>query len=125
MKPFKLLLLFALSIFHFTAFAQLDKPAAEALIKRVVPAIADRFVVNEIPAENGKDVFELESKNGKIILGGNKALSVASALGYYLKNWCRNDFGWNGNNMHLPAVLPVIKEKITHTTPYNYRYYLN
>lgn len=125
MKPIKLLLLFIFLLFRFTAFAQLDKQSAEALIKRVVPTAADQFVVKEIPAENGKDVFELESKNGKIILSGNKALSVASALGYYLKNWCHNDFGWNGNNMHLPATLPVIKEKVRHTTPYNYRYYLN
>jgi len=125
MKPIKPFLFFAFLILHFTAFAQLDKPAAEAFIKRVVPTVADRFVVKEIPAENGKDVFELQSKGGKIILGGNKALSIASALSYYLKNYCRADFGWNGDNMHLPAVLPVVRGKIHHTTPYTYRYYLN
>jgi alpha-N-acetylglucosaminidase len=125
MKPIKPLLLFAFSVFYFSAHAQLDKQAAEALIKRVVPTVADRFVVNEIPAENGKDVFELKSRDGKIVLSGNKALSVASALGYYLKFYCHDDFGWNGNNMHLPTVLPVIKGKIHHNTLYNYRYYLN
>jgi len=125
MKPTKLLLFFAFFTLHFTAFAQLDKPAAEAFIKRVVPTAANHFVVKEIPAENGKDVFELQSKDGKIVLGGNKALSVASALSYYLKNYCHDDFGWNGDNMHLPAVLPVVKGKIHHTTPYTYRYYLN
>ena len=125
MKIFKLSVLFAFLALHFTAFAQLDKQAAEAFIKRVVPAAANHFLVKEIPAENGKDVFELQSKDGKIILSGNKALSIASALGYYLKNYCHDDFGWNGENMHLPAVLPVVKGKIHHSTPYTYRYYLN
>jgi alpha-N-acetylglucosaminidase len=125
MKIFKSSLLFTLVTFRFTAFAQLDKPAAEAFIKRVVPTVANHFIVKEIPAEGGKDVFELQSKEGKVILAGNKALSVASALGYYLKNYCRDDFGWNGENMHIPAVLPVVKGKIHHTSPYTYRYYLN
>jgi alpha-N-acetylglucosaminidase len=125
MKTIKPLLLFALLSLHFTAFAQLDKPAAEAFIKRVIPGHADAFVVKEIPAENGKDVFELQSMGGKIVLSGNKALSVASALSYYLKYYCRADFGWNGNNMHLPAKLPMVSKRIHHTTPYKYRYYLN
>jgi alpha-N-acetylglucosaminidase len=125
MKTIKSLLLAGLIFLHFTVSAQLDKQAAEAFIKRVVPTVADRFVVKEVPAENGRDVFELQSADGKIILSGNKALSVASALGYYLKYWCRDDFGWNGNNMHLPAVLPVVKVKIHQVTPYTYRYYLN
>jgi alpha-N-acetylglucosaminidase len=125
MKIIKPALFFIFLFFHFSSFAQLDKPAAEAFIKRVVPQHADKFVLTEIPAENGKDVFELQSKDGKIILGGNKALSIASALSYYLKNFCRADFGWNGNNMHLPAVLPMVTRPIHKTTPYTYRYYLN
>jgi alpha-N-acetylglucosaminidase len=125
MKKNLIFSLLALIVFHFGASAQFNKPAAEAFIKRVVPTIASKFVVKEIPAENGKDVFELQSRNGKIVLGGNKALSVASALGYYLKTYCRDDFGWNGNNMHIPAVLPVVGKKVRHVTPYQYRYYLN
>jgi len=125
MKINKLFFAFGFSLLHFSVFAQLDKQAATEFIKRVVPAQADHFVVKEIPAENGKDVFELQSVNGKVVLGGNKALSVASALSYYLKNYCRLDFGWNGNNMQFPAVLPVVPAKIHRQTPYNYRYYLN
>lgn len=125
MKKLKRLLLFGLLSLYFSASAQLNKPAAEAFLKRVVPAFANRFIVEEIPAENGKDVFELQSKGDKIILRGNKTLSVASALGYYLKYYCHDDFGWNGENMQMPKVLPVIKGKIHHATPYNYRYYLN
>lgn len=125
MNKIKYISLFALLTLHFTAFAQLDKPAAEAFIKRVIPTIANKFVVEEIPAESGKDVYELQSRNGKIILGGNKGLSIASALGFYLKNYCHDDFGWNGNNLHLPANLPMIAKKVHHVTPYKYRYDFN
>ena len=125
MKKNIFLLAFGFLCIHFAAFAQLDKPAALAFIKRVVPAQADHFIIEEIPAENDKDVFELQSRDGKIILGGNKTLAVASALGYYLKQYCRADFGWNGNNMHLPASLPAVPAKIRKVTPYTYRYYLN
>src|SRR4051812_16181445 len=60
--------------------------ASYALIKRIVPTKAGQFVVKFIPKDGDKDVFELESKNGKIILGGNNGVSVASSLNYYLKN---------------------------------------
>jgi len=125
MKKTFIISFFALIVFHLTASAQLNKPAAEAFIKRVVPTVANKFVVEEIPADNGKDVFELQGRNGKIFLSGNNGVSVASALGYYLKTYCRDDFGWNGNNMHIPAALPVVSKKIRHVTPYQYRYYLN
>ena len=125
MNKIKVILLFVFLSVHVTGFAQLDKPAANDFVKRIVPGASDRFVVEEIPSENGMDVFELESRDGKIILYGNKALSIASALNYYLKNYCGNDFGWNGENRKLPGTWPVIKEKIHHITPYTYRYYLN
>jgi len=118
MKNLRYLLLLILCALAFHSSAQLNKNAAEAFIKRVIPTVASKFVVEEIPAENGKDVFELQSEKGKVVLRGNKALSIASALGYYLKIYCRDDFGWNGNNMHLPATLPVVGKKVHHVTFY-------
>ena len=125
MKKIKYLIPFALLIFPIRLFAQLDKPAAKALIDRIVPSIANRFIVEEIPAENGKDVFEIQSRNGKIILRGNRALSIASALGYYLRYYCRCDISWNGSNLKLPAKLPKVILAIHYPTIYQYRYYLN
>jgi alpha-N-acetylglucosaminidase len=119
------IILTTLTTLNLQAFAQLDKPAAEAFIKRIVPTVANKFIVEQIPAENGHDVFEIQSLNGRIVLRGNKALSVASALGYYLKYYCRCDISWNGNNLNLPAQLPVINKKIHHATLFTYRYYLN
>ncbi|HSC37537.1 MAG TPA: alpha-N-acetylglucosaminidase [Chitinophagaceae bacterium] len=101
-----------------------EKAAAD-LIKRVLPAAAASFEVAFIPKSSDKDVFELESKNGKIVLRGNNAVSIGSALNYYLKNYAHCDISWNGSNLHLPSPLPVVAQKVRKETPYRYRYYLN
>lgn len=107
------------------AFAQIDKAATDAFLKRVVKDRATAFTCEYLPADNGKDVFEIESNGNRIVLRGNNGVSVASALNYYLRNYCNSIITWNGTNLHLPAVLPVVKEKEHHVTPYKYRYYIN
>lgn len=104
---------------------QLNYQAAEALIKRVVPAIAGHFKIEYIPQDNGKDAFEVESKNRHVVLRGNNGVSVASALKYYLYHFCNCNITWNGTNLHLPESLPEVKKKIRKVTPYQYRYYIN
>ena len=115
----------SLILFCNTVFAQVNKAAVAAFIQRIVQHHAASFEVQEIKLQQGKDVFELESKKGKIILRGNNGLSVAAALNYYLKNYCHCIITWNGVNMNMPAVLPVVPAKIHQATPYKYRYYLN
>ncbi|MGV3765968.1 MAG: alpha-N-acetylglucosaminidase [Chitinophagaceae bacterium] len=107
------------------SYAQLNKAAALALVQRTVPKHATQFMVEELTADPGKDVFEIESKGGKIVLRGNNAGSVSSALYYYLTNFCHAQITWNGSNLNIPAALPVVKEKIRKESPFEYRYYLN
>lgn len=95
------------------------------LIGRVLPRQAHLFEVAFIPQQQGKDVFEVESRDKKIILRGSNGVSVASALNFYLKTYGHCDIGWNGSNLNLPEVLPAVPQKVTRTTPYRYRYYLN
>lgn len=108
-----------------TSAQPLDEKATYALIKRVLPKHADQFTIAAIPKEGDKDVFELESRNGKIILRGNNGVSVASALNHYLKHYAHCDISWNGTNLNLPSPLPAVAQKVHQTTPYQYRYYLN
>lgn len=105
--------------------ASLNEEAAYALIKRILPKYADRFLVTYIPMENNKDVFELESKGEKIILKGNNGISVASALNYWLKNYAHCDISWNGTNLEIPTPFPMVKEKVHKVTPHDYRHYFN
>lgn len=116
------------------ASAQLDVAASKALLQRVVPSHAALFVIQSFDASHGnhsnhlisgQDAFEIESKNNKIILRGNNGVAIASALYYYLNEYCHCQITWNGTNLKLPKVLPVVTTKVHKATPYEYRYYMN
>lgn len=99
--------------------------AARELLKRVTPGIADQFVLQIIPADNGKDVFELGSANGKIVLSGNNGVSIASAFNYYLKNYCNSLYSLWGDQMKLPASLPVVPKKVRVVNQKELRHFFN
>ncbi|OQP54493.1 alpha-N-acetylglucosaminidase [Niastella yeongjuensis] len=119
------LILFLATLLPLTIAAQLNTKASAGLIKRVVPRYASLFIVEDIPAENDKDVFEVESRGKNIVLRGNNGTSIACALYHYLTEYCHCQITWNGTNLQLPATLPVVTKKVHKATPYTYRYYLN
>lgn len=116
-------ILFIFSGVH--TYAQFKTSTAYDLIGRIIPAKKTLFVVEALPEQEGKDVFEIESRNGKIILRGNNGTAIASALYYYLDEYCHCQITWNGTNLHLPEKLPVVEKMVQRKTPYEYRYYLN
>ena len=97
----------------------------DAFLHRIVGDKAAQFQVSWIPQSEGKDVFELKSAHGKIILRGSNGLSIASALNCYLKEYCHCLITWNGAPPALPGVLPIVPVPVRRVTPYTYRYYLN
>ncbi len=100
--------------------------AATGLIKRLVPAHASDFAVEVIPPAEGQDVFEVESRGGKIVLRGNNGVSIASALNRYLEEFGRCEISWNcGNQLALPESLPPVPGKIRVVSPHRYRYAYN
>lgn len=98
---------------------------ASALVARVLPGHATQFVTEIIPAEQGHDVFEIESHAGKIVLRGNSGVSIGSGLNYYLKYYCHCDISWCGDQLNLPATLPVLNEKVRIVNPHKWRVYFN
>lgn len=115
------------TIFLFTlpADAQIQEQAVHDLISRVIPEAASSFIVEYLPKENGQDVFELESRGEKTVLRGNNGVAVASALKYYLEQFCHCSITRNGTNLNLLNPLPSVPEKVHKVSPYKYRYYLN
>lgn len=99
--------------------------AARELIARLLPKHVDRFVCEVIPNEDGKDVFELESRAGKIVLRGNNGLGIASAMNWYLEKFCHCQVSSCGSNLNLPDPLPVIPAKLRKVSPHHYRYAFN
>ncbi len=99
--------------------------AAQGLVARVLPKHAGQFVLEIIPPADGKDVFEIESRDGRIVLRGNNGVSLASALGWYLKYYCHCNMSWRGSQMNVPDPLPAAEPKLRQISPHRFRYCLN
>ena len=102
-----------------------SKESVLALIMRLIPNHVDQFVCEIIPADRGGDVFEIESKDGKVVLRGNSALSVAVALNWYLKYTCHCHVSLNGSQLNLPRQLPEVEKKVRIASWAPSRYFLN
>lgn len=100
--------------------------AASDLIERVTPGYSSQFILEMIPpAEDGRDVFEIEGDRGRVILRGNNAVSLATAFNQYLKYTCKADVSWFGNNLNLPKTLPAPAGKERVMINGKYRVYMN
>lgn len=99
--------------------------AALALLERAVPGKASHFTCEVILPEGDKDVFEIESRGGKVILRGNNAVSIGSALNWYLKYHCDSDISWCGDQVVLKEPLPAVVGKVRKVSPHTYRYTFN
>jgi alpha-N-acetylglucosaminidase len=119
------ILIFILLLGANDAYSQTDVSASKALVQRILPNHFQQFSIEMLNGNNGKDWFDIESSNNKIILRGTSGVAVASALYYYLNQFCHAQITWNGTNLNLPKVLPKVQSKIHKETPYQYRYYLN
>ena len=99
---------------------------ADGLVARILPHAAHSFVTEQIASDNGRDVFEVESRQGKIVLRGNNGVSIASALNWYLQNECHCDISWNcGDQLKLPDPLPMVPQKVHIVSPHQFRYAYN
>ncbi len=109
-----------------TAHASSAERAARRLARRIVPEAAHRFTFEEIGDSAGYDVFELESRRGKIAVRGNSANAMAVALNHYLKYYCRTSVSWYADDpVQLPDELPAVPRKVRRTARVQHRFFLN
>ena len=97
----------------------------QQLVARLLPDHSSFFEVEFIPADAGRDVFEIESREGHVVLRGNKGVSVAAGLNWYLKYYCEAHFSLKGHQMTLPKNLPAVQSKVRRVSQDRWRYFLN
>ena len=103
-----------------------DVGQAKALASRLSPALAAKVEFHQIDAEQGRDVFTLESRGGKVAIGGNNAGSMAVGLNRYLNRYCKVTVSWYADvAVTLPKALPDVPqaERVTARVPQ--RFFLN
>jgi len=108
-----------------TAAAATPEEAARGLLQRLLPQKADRFTLESIPQDAGRNVFEIESVDGQIVVRGSDGVAIASGVNWYLKYFCKCHVSWCGDQLQLPDPLPTVTEKIRRTSPHKFRYCFN
>src|SRR5512146_105655 len=99
--------------------------AAQALVARVIPGAASRFVLEIIPLADSLDVFEVQSRGETIVLRGSSGVALASALDWYLEHVAGVNVSSPLQEIHLRAPLPRVEHAVRITSPYRYRYFFN
>lgn len=99
--------------------------AVYELIERITPGYATQFKLQLIEPENGQDVYEITTDGKKIILKGNNPISLATAFNQYLKYTCNAHLSWFGDQLNLPAKLPLPEKEIRNIINGKYRAYFN
>ena len=103
-----------------------DVEQAMALAGRLSSRLASKVEFQSIDADQGRDVFTLESRGGKIVIGGNNAGSMAVGLNRYLSRYCRVTVSWYATvPVKLPAVLPDVPTRELVTARVPQRFFLN
>lgn len=104
-----------------------DINEAQALTRRLSPRLAQKVTFEIITASNdGSDIFSLESRGDKVVIGGNNANSMAVGLNRYLNRYCKTTVSWYGDiAVELPATLPNVPAKETIEARVPQRFFLN
>ncbi|MHB8901237.1 MAG: alpha-N-acetylglucosaminidase TIM-barrel domain-containing protein [Thermoguttaceae bacterium] len=99
--------------------------AAQGLAERLLGERADRFTFEYIAPDQGRDVFELETLEGRTVVRGNSGVAMAMGLNWYLKHHCLCHYSWCGRQMALPDPLPPLPSKVREVSWARHRYFLN
>ncbi|AQX04825.1 alpha-N-acetylglucosaminidase [Elizabethkingia meningoseptica] len=123
MKSFKTLLLLLFMTVQFFS-AQNFEPVKD-LAKRQFPWIADKIIIEEIPKENGMDVFSLITKNNRLYISASSVSAASRGLDWYVKHYARQSVSHFGNNVKNISTLPEIDHLLKKNSFAFHRYALN
>ena len=124
MKAFKLTIsiLAALILFGCKQTTSETIKVAEEVICRTI-GTTEGIALEEIPAVDGKDCYEIDAKDGVLLIKGSSPSAICYAFNKYLRYACGSMVTWGGANLDLPEVWPDWQESAT--SPYQFRYFLN
>ncbi|MES2773224.1 MAG: alpha-N-acetylglucosaminidase TIM-barrel domain-containing protein [Bacteroidota bacterium] len=99
-------------------------PGVQALTVRIAPWTKNKIVFRPMPS-TGKDRFELQTQKNQLHISATSASAAAMGFNYYLNHYCHQSVGHGANNLSPLAVMPVVKDKLSVETPFQFRYALN
>lgn len=99
--------------------------AIQNLAKRVLPRHWEQINFERVQAVGEKDVYEVDTLRGKLVIKGNNYISMATGLGWYLKHVANCNLSWCGCRMELPTLLPPVAACNRTVIEQKYRVYMN
>ncbi|WP_353331781.1 alpha-N-acetylglucosaminidase [Bacteroides sedimenti] len=107
-----------------SSYAAEQITSVKQLLQRQIGEKANEINYQLIESSNGKEVFEIEAKQGTLTLKGSSPVALCYAFHTYLREACHAMKTWSGKHLALPERWPdyVLKNQVT---PYEYRYFLN
>ena len=125
----KLLLILTTILFainsHASARCDENVAAAKALAKRILPKQSRNIEFVSVPSDGG-DCYSLEFRDGKLVISGNSALSMAVGLNHYMKEYMLQTVTWYVRDVvKEPRKLPEFEGKISRKALVSDRFFLN
>ena len=103
-----------------------DITAFNGLVGRLLPNLSQQIEGKKLPAKKTGDYFQLSTQNGKLIVGGNNANSMAVGLNYYLKYYCNTVVSWFvDEKFDAPKAIVPLQETVTINARVKERFFLN
>ena len=97
----------------------------EDLVNRQFPWLKGKVKLKEIPQENGKDVFIIQTKKNKLFLNASSNSAASRGLDWYIKHYAHQSISHFGDNISTLHQLPQVEKPVKKTSFVNYRYALN
>lgn len=94
----------------------------QALVSRVTPKATDQVVFQIDKSVKG---FSLENKNGKLLIKAATPINLAAGYGYFLRNFQKAHWSWNGNRMPQSISPELVTETVVIDQPWDSRFAYN
>ncbi len=104
--------------------ATADHAAARGVLERLIGERAADFSFEEIPAVEGRDVYEIEASGGRVTVRGSSGVAMARGAYDYLRETAGVLVSWSGNRTPLPESLPDMAPRRVQC-PHQYRLFYN
>ena len=97
---------------------------AKGLARRLVPLYAGKIDFRQ--TDDTIDVFTIHSNGPRLVIEGNNAISMATGLNYYLKNYCGVTVSWYAfEPVQYPVQMPAVKTPVHVEAKVKDRFFLN
>ncbi|MGB8537613.1 MAG: alpha-N-acetylglucosaminidase [Acidobacteriaceae bacterium] len=98
--------------------------SARDVLSRQLGDRAAEFDLAWIPAQDGRELYEIEAAGGKVRVAGSSGVAICRGAYSYLREACQAMITWSGRHLNLPSTWPALAHRRV-VCPYKFVQYLN